>query len=227
MWLRYLIGQWHRYFEIERDVWHSPATPDRSWFQGSLSWLSITTWHLNYPVEFQFLNIAHTERNLVREVVIVRWKPKVSRIWVDPCSSPAVLFLIQFSPYQEETYLFKTNVTGRWKKRDFFPLWILSALHRAWCIVCVQKLSERMNEIIIISLESMNWLILMTGSYYLLWFCGCFAGGFLCVCFISLTGSMKNLFFFLILECKAICWWWQVVQRDVLRNQWEKSRFWT
>lgn len=60
-----------------------------------------------------------------------------------------------------------------------FPPWVPSILHSAWCIACVQKQPERMNAIII-SLESLNWLIFMTGSHYLLWFCGCFAGWDLC-----------------------------------------------
>lgn len=125
MWLRYLTGQWERYFEMERDMWHPPTTCDRSGFQASLSWFSITTWPLNYPVELQFLNTANSEMDVEREIAIIGWEPNVSDTLVDPHSS-AVLLLIQFFPYLKgllpSTQVLMANITEKWKNRDFFPL---------------------------------------------------------------------------------------------------------
>lgn len=178
MWLRYLTGQWERDFELERDGWHPPTTYDRSSFQGSLRWLSIITWHLKYPVKFQFLNNANAESDMVRETVIIGWESTVAGT-----AGTSLFCSCNFAPRTDFFILGRgTSIylvdqgQHNWKieEQRHFPPWIASILHRGWHIARGQKRSQRMKAITI-RLESLNWLIFMMESPCLLWFCGWFA----------------------------------------------------
>lgn len=113
-----LTGQWERCFEMERGVWHPPATHDRFWF---------LTQHHNLTFQLtcgtSVPKCCRYREAQAREAVIIGRESKGSGTLVHPCIPPKVL-LLQSSPFQEgalpSTQLLKANITERWKNRDFF-----------------------------------------------------------------------------------------------------------